>query len=187
MVKIIDGEDAEKFLEKFYSRDNSVSFGDLLNELIGENLKNSKSVTKNSIDTANNNLAKNNKIKISEDTPDDKTYHEPEWAITTKNLGDGKIATTIIVVAPFAVPKSICAKFDMIEDKVYGVKIDYDNTVFPTCGGNLDLRKHDSLRIGNFKKIDKKSVEITYNNGCYQINFCQVNNDKSEFTMGLSK
>lgn len=181
MVKVIDGEDAEKFFEDLYNGNTSSLFGDFLADL-----KNSKFKAETGKSECDSDTVK--KIKISEDDFGDvnTTYHEPEWGITTKNLGDGKIATTIIVVAPFAVPKSICVKFDIVRDKVYGVKIDYDNTTFPMSGGNIDLRKHDSLRIENFKRIDKKSVEITYNNGCYHINFCQVDNDKTGFTVGLS-
>lgn len=182
MVKIIDGKDAEKFFENFYNGNTSSWLNDFL-----DSLKNNKFKPETEHSESNSDTTK--KIKISEDnfSDDDIPYHEPEWTITTKNLEDGKIATTIIVVAPFAVPKSICVKFDIIADKVYGVKIDYDNTTFPVSVGNIDLRKHDSLRIENFKRIDKKSVEITYNNGCYYINFCQVNNDKTGFTVGLSK
>ena len=182
MVKVIDGKDAEKFLEDLYNGNTSSLFGDFL-----ANLKEKKFKLDSEDSIADSDKMK--KIKISEDnfSDDNAPYHEPEWTITTKNLEDGKIATTIIVVAPFAVPKSICVKFDILEDKLYGVKIDYDNTTFPVSGGNIDLRKHDSLRIENFKRVDRKSVEITYNNGCYYINFCQVNNDKVGFTVGLSK
>ena len=180
MVKIFRDEDAERILSHLFNGDN-----EYLKKILKDNDETDDNVKKDKKMTTR-------KINIDDggsDVSDNKNYaHQPEWGVVTKNLPDGKISTTIIVVAPFAVPKSICAKFDIGEDKLYTVSIDFENNVIPVVSGNITTNKHEYLHITNFKRIDKKSVKISYNiNGCFEISFCQLSSEQSGFSFGLSK
>lgn len=112
---------------------------------------------------------------------------KPAWGII-RNDSNNKDYVSLVITAPFAIKESVKVSVsrDSENPKGYAVTVKWNNAKIPVVAGNLKLKETDQLTILGFKKIDKKTAKVTYQDGCFIISVKQISEKESDiFTFGM--
>ena len=127
------------------------------------------------------------RTKVYENEDKMEETFKPAWGII-RNDSNNKDYVSLIVTAPFAIKESVKVSVskDSENPKGYAVTVKWNNSKIPVVAGTFKLKESDQMTILGFKKIDKKSAKVTYQDGCFIISVKQISEKESDiFTFGM--